>query len=177
MFALLFGLSFWPWLLFGFAVFGLGFSARHENLVGAAVVFIVYAVAAYFLFGVNSVAWFIDHPWPMALFALGYVFAGILWSLIKWTLHIRSSTMQSLIRDGLKEYNEVQRGVPFRESIYFPSGAVAMKNRDRISAWIVLWPFSALAYAVGDLLGDALRGLVNMLGGTFDRITEANMPK
>ena len=143
-------------------------------IAGAALV--VYGAVSWLFTDMSHMAWLAD---PVTLAALLAVSMGIgtLWSLWKWRRHVRSDSVQAALKRELKSYHKYYRVSPdskaprYIDSTYFPNEARASWNVEKISTWIILWPFSMIVYFFEDFLVDIARWIYERFAKIYARIT------
>lgn len=179
MFDFLFVLSFWPVALFGALVLFLAASVWQESVTLAVIGLVLYLIAGWFMVGINPLLWAYENPWRVLLGVIAYAAAGAAWSVFKWRRHMHSPRVQDALKRGLREWIDSEskkRGEAFENSIWFPDMAYASNNKDRITSWIALWPFSVIGYVVGDWLLRAFERVYEALTGVYDNITRQSIP-
>lgn len=179
MFELFFALSFWPVALFGALVCVLAAATWQESVALALAGLVMYLITGWFLIGINPLLWAYENPVRVLLGAVLYAAVGRVWSVFKWRRYVRSPSVQDQLKAGLRTWSasEAKRnGTSFENSLWFPSRAVASHNKDRITSWIALWPFSMTGYIVGDWLLRAFERVYEALAGVYDNITRQNIP-
>jgi hypothetical protein len=155
---------------------------------GWATITLVGSVVAAHYAGLADVLTFLrTHMVETALYALGYVAVGVLWSFIKWfsflhrsrddlrerkdklrahyEKHIKSPQFSRTTKEMIEgEMVDVPVPVPTFEEYLRDYGAnlkrpTAADNKGRIIGWMAFWPFSV----VGTFLNDPVRRLFNFL--------------
>lgn len=133
-----------------------------EHWFWTTVVIISACVGAQFLH-VADLWGFVRHQAGLtALYALGYLVLGVVWSFVKW--------LSFLLGFRRVRQRERERSA-FWQSAYYRGGPLgqtpkAADNKGRIVGWISYWPFSL----VGTLFNDPLRSLVQWL---FERLSSS----
>ena len=179
MIELLFAFAFWPWLLVGLLALCFGVSAYSETTAVAFIGLILFSGVAWFLYGVNPVGWVYANPGSAMLYLAMYCAFGVLWSLFKWRSRITSDSVQTEMTEVKARYNGENPGAgphDYMESYLFPSAAVASKNKDRITSWIALWPFSVLVYFIGEVLARFFERIYDLIASTYERVTKHYAP-
>lgn len=178
MIELLFALAFWPWALSLGLLALLLWATAEDAVYAAAAAIALYLLATWFFFDAEPWRLFTERPGLIVAVVIGYACGGALWSLFKWDRHMASSHVRELLDSARKHYSKERdrRGAtdplpPFLDSAYRPRATVPSEQKDRIVAWIVLWPCSMVLYLFGDLLRDAVNWVYNRLAGTYERIT------
>lgn len=139
---------------------------------GAAVVYTVFMAWA---FGINAYSWAYENPIRLFLYFGGYVFVGVMWSMFKWDRRMASEAVQDAIKDGKANHTRKAIMEPFRESSYFPKEAMPSRNKERITSWISLWPFSVTGYFIGEIILRFFSNLYNLISGLYENITERHI--
>lgn len=130
-----------------------------------------------------SVLTFIKVNWLfITLSFIGWLIVGVCWALFKWFLFVKrkkkyqdeekafadeSWTPHKDKRKVKGEWEEFDAVKP--EFVY--KAPVANKYIDRITTWMLYWPFSMLAYITFEWLGNLTKWIFSKVSGKFDRIT------
>lgn len=94
-----------------------------------------------------------------------YIIIGLAWSIFKWRNFVKKKKEEYIIR--CDRYNRSYDADSLRSDI------AAAKNHDVIGFWIIAWPFSVIAYLIGDFVADLIKKLVNNMGRVYDNITDS----
>lgn len=176
---LLFTLAFWPWVL-TVALFGaLIFATWRDAFAFGFLALAIYFAVAFFAFGTNPIVWIGDHPGAALVASGAYLAAGALWSLFKWDRRMASPYIQDAIKDARKKYDEMVNFSgerDFYSSVYFPNRAQPSSNKERITTWIALWPFSLAGYFIGEILLRFFERIYDVLSGLYVSITKRHIP-
>lgn len=86
-----------------------------------------------------------------------YVFMGMIWSMYKWKLYCKHF------------YS--------RKGSYDPGVMSVSNNKDRISAWMMYWPFSFVWYILNDPIVAFYNFLYYKLQGVYNSISESEREK
>lgn len=106
--------------------------------------------------GTSPIEWFKSHSWPELLgYAGGYIVSGFSWSLFKWRAKIKKWAIAK--RERLAASKEVTgKPVELNGDSYRNRKPELQRHVDDVTFWLVFWPFSVLAYAIGEWLVDLL---------------------
>ena len=119
----------WPDLIL---LLSLGALAEHNEAHGFALFLgVVSAVIAYFFFNLTLAS--------IALYALGYVAVGLVWSVWRYKRHADNIVTKHLNSSPQDRAYAIQRLHP-------------MAMLSPIVSWVVAWPFSAIVSVCSDLL-------------------------
>jgi len=99
------------------------------------------------------VSWLYANAGSIALWAAGWVAVGLAWSVFKW-----DRFMAAAAERYAKNENEV----------LIPSWT---SHKSKLTSWTVWWPFSMLAYVLGDLLREAINWCLSLMGRLYEAIT------
>lgn len=120
-------------------------SAEYDNFVGGTITFFVGLLGADFIFGYPIIASIMTNPLIIVLALALYVFVGSVYTgLWKWPDYIRGK--ETDIEHTFRNYK--QNNLPessfddFIESDDYTSRFGASRNKQRLSAWVLMWPFS-----------------------------------
>ena len=124
-----------------------------------------------------------------ALYAVGYVVVGVVWSFVKWFSYLRKfrdhfrelkqkflerksltgpdidEPLLSEFKDSLRhqyEYRDVQSG----------QKPTAAENKARITAWMAFWPCSMVSTLLNDPIRRLFKFLFSLLKGTFQKLSD-----
>jgi predicted membrane protein len=98
-----------------------------------------------------------------SLFLVGWFVIGIIWSLFRWTRYVRYR-----YKKFLKDKEDYPSTVKDSNS-YKPKVST---NKQRLSTWIVYWPFSAVNYVSGLMLYDLTTYIVSKMTVVYNKITD-----
>jgi hypothetical protein len=147
-------------------------------------------VAAFVLFsflgGCNVFA-FTLHNLPLMLtYALVYVVAGLFWSIAKWWFYVRGRVDKLLeLRAEFLEGKKLPSNTPWTDELQkdFNSHCyaaaelarrpVARKNKSKILAWMVYWPWSLTWTMINDPIMKLFRALFKRFHGLFEAISKS----
>ena len=140
----------WPALI---ALLVLGILFEHNDAHGWAVfTALITAVVLYFFFSVPLLT--------LAIGAVVYVAAGLLWSFWRYKRHVA---------DAIEEYKDARPDQKARVLEYLSPKAML----STITSWIIVWPFSMIDNLVFDII-DGIQTLVKkVFHGVYNRIYES----
>jgi len=166
-------------------------ASTSETPIIASISFIVYLALVQFFFSVPIFQMTMKHPETLLCSFAIYLFMGVVWSFLKWWLHIRRIVQNSKIM--YEEYRKIQTGINDRAqqakvqrtSNDFVSIKIesfqqyvrrdlpeAKRSISIISVWILYWPFSMIVSLFEDLLKKLVRELVIATRKVYDAISE-----
>ena len=144
----------WPTLIILFIFATL---AEHNNSRGWAIFWTLIVIPIAYLF-------FKPSGYSMLMYSLGYMAIGVSWSFFRYkrflvdkSEEIRNSTL----------YTTLEEKRQYIKSLH-PS-----KNLDTITAWIIVWPFSAIENFVGDLIDLTHALITKVFKGIYYKIYES----
>lgn len=164
MFGLLFAGAFlWPVFIFELAVVGFLLAdynlSKHDNTG-------FYGIAAISALMYTAFSWYYGWPAPsipkVLTYAALYVFAGVMWSFVKWFFVSRGETAVNQQKENWKDYSIKYPTLTkdeFLNSSYNNLNPKRGEARFRIHQWIVYWPLSIIGTFFGDII---LRGIENI---------------
>jgi hypothetical protein len=143
----------WPFLI-GLFVFGIWF--EHSESTGWAVfTAIIASIVAYFYFKVPLL--------NLLYYALGYSVVGVLWSFYRYKRFVRDG-VEKINAD--KDLSESSRKLHIK---YLHPG----ENLDKITAWVIVWPFSFIDNFVGDVINFVENLVKTYFKAVYTRIWES----
>lgn len=128
--------------------------------------------------------------YKLLISALIYLLLGLFWSFFKWYRFVKKAAkyfkknmgeyQASFLRyeKELASYEKEDPGYRNREpkapkqpnvADYIPK---VSDNKAQLSSWIILFPFSVLRYALGNLLTDFLNGIIKAFKSVYETITK-----
>jgi hypothetical protein len=181
------------WIILSAAFFiWLLFAVTRETPVMATVAFLAYIAFAQFISGIQIFQAISHQPWLFLATAGAYLLLGVLWSFVKWWLHIRAETVSirplyeaekaRIIRDANTRFERTctcpQQTVTIATG--FPEFArerlpKVRDNTNRITLWVIYWPFSFIIALFEDLIRRLVRELVTALRRVYEWISERAM--
>jgi hypothetical protein len=143
------------WVLFGLLNIVLFFGSDRTGWV--------YTVTVVFgaLFGYQLWPLF---NWKMALVGLIFYFViGAIWSVMKWFMYVKETVRNA---DIPKQDKNDNRGRAIRG---IKQDIDASYNKDKITAWIVFWPWNLVYTFTHDLIDNIFNALANVYKGITER--------
>lgn len=148
----------WPTLV-GILLLGIVF--EHKGARGWAVFTGIVAMAvSYFYFEVTLS--------QILYLAIAYIVIGLVWSFWRYNVHAKTTVAWIKTLQVPDKFSEVYRQTQI-------DNLAPSKNLDRITAWIIIWPFSAVENILGDLI-NAIQSLVTrVFKGVYSRIYNSHV--
>lgn len=89
-----------------------------------------------------------------------YLIIGLFWSIFKWRKYAKSQILY------------------LREKLHYSKATIAdmlalSENKERITTWIVYWPFNALQWIIKDMVMDLIHGIINKMSWAYESITKS----
>lgn len=139
------------------------------------------------LSGVTTIAPMFESWFSFGVSAGIYLATGFFWSIIKWFLYVRKQYKEYRIaRDRYNEWvknhpHSVEAKVPWEESSNYKDWKrrlppIAMRNKMRLTGWIVHWPMSVIVTLLDDWLSKALDAIVETFRYGYDKLTKLATP-
>ena len=166
--------SFWWYSITACYVVWAIFLAERESVTWVLTSLTIYLVFLSFLGGVNVFSYVFYNPLYSFLVVLGYFIFGIIWSFVKWWLRVTDKAQACLeareifMKEHTDKFNsailldlqlseksgrnlrdEWESHIKFKDDFKKP---VAIENKERISVWIIYWPFSILWSFIHDFI-------------------------
>lgn len=143
----------WPTLV-GILLLGIVF--EHKGARGWAVFTGIVAMAvSYFYFEVTLQA--------ILYWALAYLAIGLVWSFWRYNVYAKETVKWIKTLQVPDKFSESYRQTHI-------DNLAPSKNLDRITAWIIIWPFSAIENILGDVI-NAIQSLVTrVFKGVYSKI-------
>jgi len=117
--------------------------------------FVVIAITVIKAFTLNDLADLWNNNKGMVIGSLViYIFVGMLWSIYKWKLYC-------------KDY--YKKG--------FSTSISVSEHKDKVSAWMMYWPFSFSWYILNDPIVNFYNFLYHKLQGIYNSISESERTK
>ena len=140
----------WPALV---VLLVLGILFEHNDAHGWAVfIALITAVVLFFFFSVPLLA--------LAIGAVVYLVAGLLWSFWRYKRHVA---------DVIEEYKDAQQ----HEKDYALKYSSPKEMLSTITSWIIVWPFSIIDNLISDII-DGIQVLVKkVFHGVYNKIYES----
>jgi len=119
-------------------------SAEYDSFFGGTIAFVVGLLGADIIFGYPVIASIMSNPLIILVALVLYVFAGSVYAgFWKWPDYIRSKEIN--IEHTFHSYRQTLPDATFDdfiESEEYTSRFGASRNKQRLSAWVLMWPFS-----------------------------------
>lgn len=159
--------SFWWYIVSGCFLIWAIILTEKESLTWTIISLGVYLTFFSYLGKVNVFSYVFYDPLRTFLFVLGYFVIGVIWSFIKWWLKVNEVAERYKEEKSkfFKEHQAKNSAVPekyqksddvierwqlqYKEEIKKP---VASENKEKISVWIVYWPFSLFWSLINDIV-------------------------
>jgi len=142
-----------------------------ESWGGGATIFTgILILFLWIVSGVSPWAFVVSHSWySIAGYFLGYAAIGFTWSLTKWRMNIkkwaigkRKFDLEYPEKDGTGfSYPDKNHQRSSRNT--YVSKVSVSDNSGTIVFWMVYWPFSMLAYVIGEWIMDILNQLKKLV--------------
>lgn len=106
-----------------------------------------------------------------------YFIAGGLWSIFKWwRFNVSIKNRYDEIIDS--NPSEKMSDILYSIRVYYKNKDLtlpprASKMKTTITLWIVSWPWSMIAWVLGDFVMEICTSIYKMLGNVYDRITKS----
>jgi hypothetical protein len=140
----------WPALI---ALFCIGVGFEYAEWRGFAVfTALITALTSYFYFHVP----FLD----ILVYAAGYLVIGLLWSFWRYKRYVDKK---------IKDWREVRKGAGGGKD-YIIEKLKPSNMWPTITAWVFVWPFSAVENLVGDIIDIGVRVVKQVFRGVYNRI-------
>lgn len=129
------------------------------------------------IFCFSAIFWMTDFDWRsiiswmILVYTAAWLLTGSVWFLFKWNKFVGSARA-----DADKHLKEALRKEPDmppaqKNAIMLSHRPSLDENKERALSWVIFWPFSILAYILGDLLHDLAEWIVERLRGMATLIT------
>lgn len=141
--ALIGGFWFFVFMIF---IIGLGIVAESfDSLLGATITFIITLMGLQFLFGIPVWASIAANPLVLVLVLAMYIATGLCYAIIYKYPHFLKNNEDDIKREWNKFSNQTEPATKedFMNSSYYIRYTPS-QNADRITAWVVLWPWGLL---------------------------------
>ena len=177
--------TFWFWALVIVEILLLFVFVNYENGIGATVSLLVFGACLQYLGGVDILNYVTSHPLAVCLAVLGYLLAGMTWSVIRWYIFCRDQLRQynTLKSDFLKEKGLSEtKLVPeelrsdwllrlesYRQISYAPS---VRDHKNQIIGWMAFWVISMIWFFINDLVKWIFKEIYHFISGFLQRIAD-----
>ena len=179
MIELLLAFSLWPWLMVLGLVVMFSVSTYSETTLWAFLGMVGFFSIGFLAYDVNPFVWVYNNPMKLVTGGVLFGAIGAAWSFFKWRKRILSEDIQYRMVRAKEEYRKLYPDAEpkdYTDSMYFPDQAKASQNKDRIVAWIVLWPLSVIGYFIGEILLEIAEKIYELFSGVYNRITKYYAP-
>ena len=164
-FGFLGGLASWPALILLIECAAIIACVERQGSGGFALLSIVITAALLvFLFGINPLAYVIEHPFTALLAVAAYLATGIVWARFRLGRYLKQWVIKWHNTQSEREKKEM-----------YGSRPTLANSKDRILGWMMFWPWSALWWTLADMVVDLFNKLYEMLGGFFGKVIERYM--
>ena len=186
--------SFWWYVISaGFFIWAIVLTEK-ESVAWALISLTLYLFFFSFLGGINVFSFLFFHPIRALLYVLGYFLIGVIWSFIKWWVKVNKAAQkykdtwkafkkdydtQSRVAKENKRYIEEQKKnwdshIIGKKDIEKP---IASKCKEKISVWIIYWPFSLLWSFLHDFVKDVVEFFVLKFHQFYQKISDTAYKK
>jgi len=98
----------WFWISFSVFFVWLLFTTSHEKGVQSTTVIVIFLLLLAFFGDFNIFSWIYHHPISTICWSVGYVFAGVIWSIGKWYLfNTKIKTTYNSLRNQFKSRHNI----------------------------------------------------------------------
>lgn len=126
---------------------------------------VVAILSAASFFGGGQIYFLFTHPTlQMGLISVGYLFFGVVWSLIHWTLWVKEKA------EWLSSHNTTKKESVYHEAVEDYS---LQANIGRVVSWIFYWPFDIPFTILFGPLKRLGNWCVKSLSGIYNSIAES----
>lgn len=139
----------WPALI---ALLVLGIFFEHNGARGWAVFTGIVAMAVSFFFFAVPLE-------TLVVYAVGYIAVGLVWSFWRYKryVEVEAAKIREMSANAERKADYAKRLAP-------------NNNLDTITAWILIWPFSAIENVLGDLINAVQALVTKVFKGVYHRI-------
>jgi hypothetical protein len=151
-------------------------SSEFDNFFGGIATLVVGLLGANFIFGYPIISSIIANPLLILLALVLYVLAGSVYTGIwKWPDYIRSKSENIEYRYSVWKMDRVKNNEStsfedFIESNEYTYNFAASNNKERITTWVMMWPFSMTWEVSRKPAIWAFNASYKMFGTMFERI-------
>lgn len=169
------GIAFPVILLVFLGICFLGVTSYKEDLLAWKTFFGVVCFVA--IGHLTNFDWFgnIFSLWTLAYIA-GWALMGAIWFLFKWNQFVgkKRAAGDAALKEKMKHplRNDGEEMTPEEKRMFMLDYKPRLdEHKERAFSWIILWPFSVLAYVFGDLIRGVADWIIERLRGAASRIT------
>jgi hypothetical protein len=104
---------------------------------------------------------------------VAWILIGLVWSFFKWYIYLKDNKKVQEEAYALRALRFIPSNkgvVEEREPLVYKIPA-ASDNKERITTWMIYWPFSILGFVLSNPIVRFYRWLYNTFSGVFDKIT------
>lgn len=153
--------TFWFWLLLTLAAGFIIFAIEVKESGTAATITLALTIGLLYLFGprhelTNLFLFIVHNPLLIVIIFIGYIFAGTVWSIVKWWFFLKDEW-----RDAKKRVSEG----------YYFKRPKASEEKGRIMSWMFYWPFSGLWTLINDPVKRAFKSIYDFLENTYEKMS------
>ena len=157
-----------------------------------------------FLGGINVFSFLLLHPIKALLYVLGYFLIGVIWSFIKWWVKVNKATQKYKKEwdDFIKNYESKKSSVPKEnmnlKNLQYHQNYIkrqkeewestirnrrdtnkpyAIECKEKISVWIIYWPFSLFWSFLHDFVKDMAEFFVLKFHQFYQKISDTAYKK
>lgn len=160
--ALAFG-SLWFWIILAAATASVFAFIEHDDGIGATGSLVAFFLLIQLFGDARPFTFIIHHPVDIALWGVGYFFAGTLWCIAKWWFHCQAQR---------EKYDEALRKQ--KKDIYkiLPEKPSAAESKEMILRWMSFWPWSMVWTIINDPIKKAFRAIYRKIQNHLQRIAD-----
>jgi hypothetical protein len=151
------GFSLFAWI--GFIILSIVLTALidHDQWAGSSVLIVLTFGGLHFLYPTYSIwLYAINNPWPLVQSAAFYIFAGVVWSFVKWYFYLLN------VRDKQREKKNPYFEIP-----------TAGNSKVKLIGWLSFWPWSLVWTIINDPIRRLFNRLFLMLSSTYNSISNS----
>lgn len=142
----------WPALV---ALLLIGIVFEHKGARGWAVATgIISMIVSYTYFNVTLES--------IAYWAIAYLIIGLVWSFWRYNVYVKEQVKY------IKGLSPRSWSTDYRQTQL--EGLAPTKNLDRITAWILIWPFSLIENLLGDIINAVQALVTKVFKGVYHKI-------
>jgi hypothetical protein len=163
-FGFLAGLGFWPlfailvWTLILFPLVAL------ERTGFAILTVVVGAVLLQFVGGIDVWGALVDRPLSILMWVAVYVLVGLGYSFLRWDRYAAK---------WRREYEAASS--TYEKDIMWGNQPAAVKNKNRITSWMMFWPWSAFWWFFSDFIVEAYEWLYTHFSTVYTWIAQRHL--
>lgn len=186
--------TFWFWALVIAEIVLLFVFVNYDNGIGATISLLAFGACLQWFGGVDILNYVTSHPLAMCLAVLGYLLAGVTWSVTRWWLFCRERLQKynALKAEFLEQHNvpvgtqivpeelrerwmsrlksEVASSVYRDEKLC--DKPLARKHKNQIISWMAFWVVSMIWFFVNDFIKGIFKEIYVFVSGFMQRIAD-----